>query len=574
MRFHARTLLAWLLVFLMIFTCLPLGSITVYAANEDGTHYLAFASDRHGNTTAISEYMGTFPSEVEYVCLAGDMVGSGGKDTPSYNTSTVKDEVTALFSEAEVDIVWGTHDAGANDDAGIMNGATAGSSGLIYTDYDDAGVAYYVYGIAYYDMSDADNAQTAAAAFSDWAAGVDPSIPIFMACHMPLHQRRGDNKGAANWLTAINAAAESHDIVYFWGHNHTGESKDDTNAYLLTLGAALTPEGGSATTINFTYMNAGYLNARQSATLVTLTDSEISLQKYVSGSASDTYYATITRTGSDESHTHTRAEAVEENRVEATCAAAGSYDSVVYCSECGEELSRVTITLDIVDHTAAEAVEENRVEATCAAAGSYDSVVYCSECEGEISRETIILDKLAHTEGDAVTETVRYVTCTEAGRQDTVVYCTVCNEEISRTVTEIPALGHDYNAEGICTRCGAIKAPACTISAARGTSSRKITLTGQLTDYANLSDYNITGHGLIYITATKLGTKTLTINTSGRTKVGFTSYKADGSFSYTFTGSAVSTKYVCRTWVSYVDGSGNTVYVYSDPITVSYSTLN
>ncbi len=32
--------------------------------------------------------------------------------------------------------------------------------------------------------------------------------------------------------------------------------------------------------------------------------------------------------------------AVEENRVEATCEDNGSYDLVVYCSTCGEELSR------------------------------------------------------------------------------------------------------------------------------------------------------------------------------------------------------------------------------------------
>ena len=41
----------------------------------------------------------------------------------------------------------------------------------------------------------------------------------------------------------------------------------------------------------------------------------------------------------------TGAAAVEENIVEATCGAAGSYDSVVYCSVCGEELSREAVTV-------------------------------------------------------------------------------------------------------------------------------------------------------------------------------------------------------------------------------------
>ena len=44
---------------------------------------------------------------------------------------------------------------------------------------------------------------------------------------------------------------------------------------------------------------------------------------------------------------HVEGEAVEENRVEATCMAEGSYDLVVYCSVCGEEISRTTQTIDI-----------------------------------------------------------------------------------------------------------------------------------------------------------------------------------------------------------------------------------
>ena len=39
-------------------------------------------------------------------------------------------------------------------------------------------------------------------------------------------------------------------------------------------------------------------------------------------------------------------------------------------------------------HIAGEAVEENRVEATCKDEGSYDSVVYCTVCEEEVSRKT------------------------------------------------------------------------------------------------------------------------------------------------------------------------------------------
>ena len=95
-------------------------------------------------------------------------------------------------------------------------------------------------------------------------------------------------------------------------------------------------------------------------------------------------------------HTHTPGEAVQENVVPASCKAEGSYDEVVYCTECGEEISRETKTIDKLAHTPAEAVKENEVPATCKAEGSYDEVVYCSECGEELSRETKTIDMIAH----------------------------------------------------------------------------------------------------------------------------------------------------------------------------------
>ena len=50
-------------------------------------------------------------------------------------------------------------------------------------------------------------------------------------------------------------------------------------------------------------------------------------------------------------HTHTPAEAVIENEVEATCTKGGSYDEVVYCSECNEEISRMQNFTDKKGHT-------------------------------------------------------------------------------------------------------------------------------------------------------------------------------------------------------------------------------
>ena len=243
---------------------------------------------------------------------------------------------------------------------------------------------------------------------------------------------------------------------------------------------------------------------------------------------------------------HTEAAAVEENRVEATCTVAGSYDLVVYCSVCGEELSRENNTIEALGHdlvhhegldpTCTEkghneydtcsrcdyttyqelaalghrgfnAVEENKVEATCTAAGGYDLVVYFSVCHKELSRENKILEALGHNlvhhdglaptctekghtaydtcsrcdyrtyqelaalghSGFSVVEENRVeATCTVTGSYDLVVYCSVCHKELSRQNKILEALGHNlvhhdalaptctekgYESYDTCTRC-------------------------------------------------------------------------------------------------------------------------
>ena len=186
---------------------------------------------------------------------------------------------------------------------------------------------------------------------------------------------------------------------------------------------------------------------------------------------------TITDVGSAKGHSP--AEAVKENEVAATCTTDGSYDSVVYCSECNTELSREAKTtekfghnwgewtvetvasctekgtekrvcandeshvetrdIDTIAHTEATK-EENRVEATCTANGSYDSVVYCSVCKAEISRKTVKTDKLAHT---VVTDKAVAATCVKAGKTEGK-HCSVCNTVITAQ-KKVPATGkHTY----------------------------------------------------------------------------------------------------------------------------------
>lgn len=116
--------------------------------------------------------------------------------------------------------------------------------------------------------------------------------------------------------------------------------------------------------------------------------------------------------------------------------------------------------------------------------------------------------------------------------------------------------------------------PTVTLSAARAGTGIKIKLTGQFEDYQNISKYyEVTKHGLVYYSSAKLGTRNLTVDTPGRTRVNFGSYAEDGSFSYTFTPAYANTKYTVRAYLQYTDENGLTRYVYSDPMIVSYNTL-
>ena len=194
-------------------------------------------------------------------------------------------------------------------------------------------------------------------------------------------------------------------------------------------------------------------------------------------------------------HTHTPGEPVRENENPATCTEDGSYDEVVYCTGCHEELSRETKTIKATGHTPGTAVRENVKSATCTATGSYDEVVYCTVCKAELSRTTktikmkahtlsyvaevpatetatgtkahykcsvckklfsdeegknevtaasLIIPMLAHTHtpGAAVQENLVPATCKAAGSYDEVVYCTSCGAELSRTKKTIAKLDH------------------------------------------------------------------------------------------------------------------------------------
>lgn len=119
---------------------------------------------------------------------------------------------------------------------------------------------------------------------------------------------------------------------------------------------------------------------------------------------------------------------------------------------------------DVNKHVAAEPVKDNIHDATCSNEGSYDLVVYCSACNEEISRETHTVEKKGHTE--AIDPAIE-ATCTATGLTEGK-RCTICNEILVKQEV-LPVLGHawdkgtvtkkpTYDAEGEktfkCTRAG------------------------------------------------------------------------------------------------------------------------
>lgn len=167
----------------------------------------------------------------------------------------------------------------------------------------------------------------------------------------------------------------------------------------------------------------------------------------------------------------------QENRVEPTCTATGSYDLVYYCKDCMQELSRQKITIAALGHEAGKMQIEDLVTAKCLEDGGYNAVTRCARegCNAVVSSIPMVLPKHGHLAKPSAEENRMNGSCLGLGGYDMVVRCFYCNSALESTHYDLPAIGHTeptlvnivlatenedgYTGDYMCPRCNEILAP-------------------------------------------------------------------------------------------------------------------
>ena len=116
--------------------------------------------------------------------------------------------------------------------------------------------------------------------------------PIFVVSHKPLHKSsRNDNNSAVNYFSAMNDAGEAGlNIIYMFGHNHSNSDYDNYlggGSIYLKKGDSIMVAGGNTETLEFIYMNYGYVGyCRNTAdgtltmTAFEITDDNVVIKRY------------------------------------------------------------------------------------------------------------------------------------------------------------------------------------------------------------------------------------------------------------------------------------------------------
>ena len=153
---------------------------------------------------------------------------------------------------------------------------------------------------------------------------------------------------------------------------------------------------------------------------------------------------------------HTPAAAVKENYIDSSCTKTGSYDEVVYCSVCSEEIGRTKKTVDKKPHDHNQKITTNEYLKTGATETSAALYYYSCVC-GEKGTSTFTVGSaLEHThsfdqKNTSLTYRKSIATCTEAA---VYYYSCSCGEKGIQTFEYGLPDEHDWDSNGFCSACG------------------------------------------------------------------------------------------------------------------------
>ena len=121
------------------------------------------------------------------------------------------------------------------------------------------------------------------------------------------------------------------------------------------------------------------------------------------------------------------------DEIPATCTEKGLSEGS-YCSFCGE-IIRSQEEIPPIGHSPDDIVQENIIEPSCTENGTYDNVIYCKECGEELSRETAVSSALGHSFGNW---TITKEPTTNSQGERTGI-CSICGYIKTESLDALPA---------------------------------------------------------------------------------------------------------------------------------------
>jgi hypothetical protein len=223
---------------------------------------LFFGSDIHGNTSQLAAKLAdtTCGSGYEFVGMVGDY-GSGTNSTTSDYTTVVSTLNTYASGASQV-LTQGNHESSATT-PGTLYSHASGPVTLTNNPNFDAFV------INYQDYT------TINSTLASYLASHTNGKAVVILSHVPLHSTRPglDQTAVTNIFNTLQTYGDTLDIVFLWGHNHSSTAYDNGVDYVAvpdetiadgTGGSYLNSNASAA--LNFTYLNAGYINGRAGVT--------------------------------------------------------------------------------------------------------------------------------------------------------------------------------------------------------------------------------------------------------------------------------------------------------------------